>query len=363
MATDNRPQNWGQTTKGEAVVRHCLQNSLGMRACFINYGATITTLAVPDQHGKLANIILSLPDLPAYLKTRHRHAAIIGRYAGRIARAEFRLNDELIKLPANEKGIALHGDPDGFDKRVWQYQDISAADSTGVRYTLSSPEGDQGMPGQIEVSVSYSLMKTSNELRMDYSAHSPASSKTTVTNLTNHAYFNLAGAGSRGLDTHVFQILADRYTETDAKRIPTGRILPVSATPLDLRQPTTISQHLMQASALLGNPPGYDHSLLFTDWDQGLKLVASISESTSGRQMDVYTTEPSVQFNSGNGFDGSELASEGRAYLRHDGFAFETQHLPDSPNHPEFPSTVLKPGQTCTSTTSLRFSLAGKDRQ
>ncbi len=331
-----------------------------MRACFIDYGATITTLEVPDKNGKMANIILSLPDLPSYLKTRHRHAAIMGRYAGRIGNAEFSLDGQGIKLPSNEKGVALHGDPHGFDKRVWQRQDFSDTTSLAARYSLSSPDGDQGMPGQLDVTVTYRLLRNSNEFRIEYSARSnPHNNTATIVNLTSHAYFNLAGAGTRGLDSHLFQISADRYTKTDGKRIPTGQLLPVEGTPLDLRKSTNISPSLKQPSAALGNPPGYDHSLLFAKWDGTLQEVASITETSSGRQMTVYTTEPSVQFNSGNGFDGSEMASEGHAYQRHDGFAFETQHVPDSPNHPEFPTTIVKPGQTYTSITSFRFSIAG----
>ncbi|MBI1770956.1 MAG: galactose mutarotase [Burkholderiales bacterium] len=345
--------DWGKTTSGETVQEHCLQNDIGMRVCYIDYGATITTIEVPGRDGKLANIVLNLPNLPAYLKTRHRHAAIMGRYAGRIGKAEFTLNGQTYLLPANDKGVALHGDPQGFDKRVWSRQDFDESDSQGSHFNLLSPDGDQGFPGELQVAVTYRLYKARNEFNIEYQLRSD---KATVVNLTNHAYFNLAGAGSRGLGTHQFQIHADRYTETDNKRIPTGRILSVDGTALDLRKLTSITGHLERGDAVLGQPSGYDHSLLFTNWDKSLQAVARITETISGRQMDVYTTEPSVQFNSGNGFDGSEAA----AYQRHDGFAFETQHLPDSPNHIHFPSTVLNPGEVRTSITSLRFSVMGK---
>ena len=350
LAAHSQDSDWGKTATGQAVQEHCLQNDTHMRVCYLDYGATMTTIEVPDRDGKLANIVLRLPDLSAYLATRHRHASIIGRYAGRIGKAEFALSGQTYHLPANEKGVALHGDPQGFDKRVWSRQDFEENDSLGSHFNLLSPDGDQGFPGEMQVTVTYRLYKARNAFNIEYRA---LSDKATVINLTNHAYFNLAGAGSRGLNTHLFQIHADRYTETDNKRIPTGRILPVDGSALDLRKPIAITRYLEQGDVLLGQPAAYDHSLLFTNWDQSLRDVARITETVSGRQMHVYTTEPSVQFNSGNGFDGREAS----AYQRHDGFAFETQHLPDSPNHANFPSTVLNPGQVFNSVTSFRFSV------
>ncbi|MFZ6656496.1 aldose epimerase family protein [Undibacterium sp. TJN19] len=273
----------------------------------------------------------------------------------RIAHAQFTLNGKVISLTPNQRGLAVHGDPDGFDKRVWQRRDFVDEQSLGSVFHLVSPDGDQGMPGELDVSVTYRLLHASNEFRIEYNARSTAP---TVINLTNHAYFNLAGAGSPGLASHIFQIRADRYAETDDKRVPTGNLLSVQDTALDFRQPTGISQRLVQAANELGKPPGYDHSLVFSDWNGQLELVANIVESHSGRHMQVLTTEPSVQFFSGNGFDGSEIASEGKPYQRHDGFAFETQHLPDSPNHASFPTTLLSPGQVFNSVTSFRFSIS-----
>lgn len=351
FAARSQDSDWGRAASGQTVQEHCLQNDTHMRVCYIDYGATMTRIEVPDRDGRMANIVLRLPDLPAYLATRHRHASIIGRYAGRIGKAEFVLNGRTYHLPANEKGVALHGDPRGFDRRVWSRQDFEENDSLGSHFNLLSPDDDQGFAGEMQVTVTYRLYKARNTFNIEYRA---LSDKATVINLTNHAYFNLAGEGSRGLSTHLFQIQADRYAETDNKRIPTGRILPVDGSVLDLRQPTAITRHLEQGAALLGQPAAYDHSLLFADWDQSLRAVACITETVSGRQMGIYTTEPSVQFNSGNSFDGSEAS----AYQRHDGFAFETQHLPDSPNHANFPSTVLNPGQVFNSVTSFRFSVA-----
>ncbi|MES2152353.1 MAG: aldose epimerase family protein [Pseudomonadota bacterium] len=344
-------QDWGHTRAGQAVGRVTLENLRGMRVSYIDYGATLTAIEVADRHGQRRNVVLSLPTLADYEATGRRYGAIMGRYAGRIGNARFMQDGRPVELVPNAKGTALHGDPDGFDRRVWQRRDFADADSLGSVYRLTSPDGDQHFPGRVEISVTYRLLRKHNEFRIEYAASSDAP---TVINLTNHAYFNLAGAGSGGLATHRFTIHAARFAETDAKRVPTGVLLPVAGTPLDLRRAAAVMPRL-RASALLGDPPGFDHSLLFSKKDGALALVAEIVETGSGRRLRVASTEPSVQFNSGNGFDGSEIGSEGVGYRRHDGFAFETQHLPDSPNHPNFPTTRLAPGQQFRSTTSYRF--------
>ncbi len=344
-------EDWGVTRAGRPVGRVTLENQRGMRVSYIDYGATLTALEVPDRHGVRRNVVLSLPNLAAYEATGRRFGAIMGRYAGRIGNARFTLEGKLIELVPNAKGTALHGDPDGYDRRVWQRRDFADTDSIGSVFQLVSPDGDQQFPGKVEISVTYRLLRKRNEFRIEYAASSDAP---TVINLTNHAYFNLAGAGSSGLATHRFEIRADRYAQTDAKRVPTGVLAPVAGTPLDFRRAATVSERL-QPSALLGDPPGFDHSLLFKRGASALALVAIIGETGSGRRMQVRSTEPAVQFNSGNGFDGGEIGSEAVAYQRYDGFAFETQHLPDSPNHPNFPSTRLEPGKPYRSVTSFRF--------
>ncbi len=346
-------QAWGTTSNGQANERVTLQNDRGMRLSYINYGATLVSVEVPDRLGKQQNIMLSLPDLGAYERTQRRFSAIMGRYAGRIGNAQFTLNGKVIQLEANARGVSLHGDPNGFDRRLWQRQDFSDATSIGSVFEMISPDGDQRFPGRLIVQVTYRLLRKSNEFRIEYQA---TTDQPTVINFTNHGYFNLAGAGSSGLASHRFQIMADRYTETDAKRIPTGAILSVAGTALDFRVKSGVAQRLSSPSELLGDPPGIDHSLLFTQTTGKLARVAVIDELHSGRRMEVRTTEPSVQFNTGNGFDGSEIGSEGIGYQKYAGFAFETQHLPDSPNHPHFPSTVLLPGQTYRSLTSFHFS-------
>jgi aldose 1-epimerase len=342
---------FGQTRAGVPVEKVTLVNDKGMAFSSIDFGATITAITLPGRKGQRSNIVLGLPDVVAYETSSRRYGGVIGRYAGRIANARFTLNGKVIELVPNARGIAIHGDPDSYDKRVWQRREFADAESIGVTYRLVSPDGDQRMPGRLDVELSYRLLRKSNELQMDYRA---ATDAPTVINLTNHAYFNLAGATFGRLDTHRFQIMADRYAEHDAKKVPLGPLLPVAGTALDFRQPGSLMPRL-KASALLGDPPGFDHAMVFADKVRPLTLVARIDESTSGRTMEVRTTEPSVLFNSGNGFDGKTMGADGLAYQRYAGFAFETQHLPDSPNQPHFPSTLLVPGQVFQSRTTFRF--------
>jgi len=336
---------WGHTADGRAVQRVELVNQLGMRVCYIDYGATLTAIEVPDRDGHRANVVLGLPDLAAYEHSARRYGAIMGRYAGRIAGARFVLEGREVLLPANAKGMYLHGDPVGFDRRVWRRRDFADARSLGSVFEMNSPAGDQGFPGRLRLSVVYRLMRRSNEFRIEYRATADAP---TVLNPTNHVYLNLAGAGSAGLDGHRVTIAADRYAVTDARRLPTGELAPVAGTPLDFRTPASLAERLAQGD--------FDHSLVFTRWTGELLPVLRVDETASGRRLEVSTTETSVQFNSGNGFDGSEVGAEGRAYARHDGFAFETQHLPDSPNQAQFPSTRLGPRERFRSETRYRFT-------
>ena len=340
-------QPFGSAADGTPVERVTLENERGMRLAFIDYGATLVAAEVPDRKGVRRNVILNLPDLPAYQRTQRRFAAVMGRYAGRIGGARFTLDGRTVELVANAKGVALHGDPDGYDRRVWRRRDFADAVSIGSVYSIVSPDGDQRFPGRVEVSVTYRLLRKTNEFRIEYAASTDAP---TVINLTNHAYFNLAGEGARGMASHLFTIRAGRYAETDAKRIPNGVLASVDGTALDFRRPAGMMAGLAAPSALLGDPPGFDHSLVFDKPDGAFDLVAVIDETTSGRRMEIRTTEPALQLNGGGGFDGSE-----NGYQRNDGFAFETQHLPDSPNHPNFPSTALYPGKPFTSVTSYRF--------
>ncbi len=350
-------REFGVTAAGQRIEQITLVNQRGMRLVLIDYGATITAIHVPDRHGHMANVMLGLPTLQAYEVTKRRHGAVIGRYAGRIGAASYRLDGRTVALPANARGLAIHGDPHGYDKRVWRRRDVADAESIGAAFELDSPDGDQGHPGRVQWTVTYRLLRKRNEVRVEYAAVSDAP---TVVNPTNHGYFNLGGAGSRGLGSHLFTIKADRYVVTDALRVPTGELASVAGTALDFRRPASIMRGIAAAAPELGEPAWYDHGLVFTKRIGEMALVATISDSASGRRMDIATSAPSVLLNSGNGFDGSETGSEQVAYQRHDGFAFETQHLADSPNHPHFPSTVLRPGQVFRSVTAFRFSVLSK---
>jgi len=351
---DPRAESWGRTRADAAVEKVRLRNALGMEVAFIDYGATLTDLVVPDREGRFANVVLSLPTLAAYEVNQRRYGAEIGRYAGRIGDARFVLDGRVVQLQANAKGVYLHADPDGFDRRVWQRRDFSAADALGSVFTMDSPDGDQHFPGHLRLEVTYRLARDRNEFCIEYRAQTEAA---TVLNPTNHVFLNLAGAGSRGLAGHRFTVEADRYVATDARRVPTGELPPVAGTPLDFRSPAALAERLAGGDPLLGTPAAFDHSLVFEQADGPLRRVLRVDEVASGRRLEVSTTEPSAQFNSGGGFDGGEIGSEGRAYRRGDGFAFETQHLPDSPNHPDFPSTRIEPGQRFESRTCYLFSL------
>jgi aldose 1-epimerase len=345
---------YGVTPKGERVEEITLINSFGMKVKYIDFACTITQINVVDKKGNFQNIVLNLPDLDSHLKTNRRFAAIMGRYAGRIKGGKYTLNGVLYQLPTNSNAIALHGDPDGFDRRVWSRKDFVKKLSMGSTFFLLSPDGDQGHPGNVNVSVTYELMKNKNEFRISYHA---CTDQPTVMTLTNHAFFNLAGAGHHGLSSHLFQINADQFIETDLQKLPTGEILSVTGTPLDLRKPAYITPYLQATSQIMGNPPGFDHTMVLSKYDGKLRAAAQVRELKSGRVMSIKTTEPAIQFFTGNGFDKSEMGGEGIAYDKFDGFALETFHFPDSPNHPEFPSTLITPENPFNSRTVFTFEV------
>jgi len=345
---------YGTTPKGETVEEVTLINSFGMKVKYIDYACTITHIDVVDKKGNFQNIVLNLPDLESHIKTNRRFAAIIGRYAGRIKGGNYTLNGVFHPLPTNANGAALHGDPNGFDRRVWSRKDFVKKHSMGSTFSLMSPDGDQGHPGNVNVSVTYELMKNKNEFRISYHA---TTDQPTVMTITNHAYFNLAGAGHHGLSSHLFQIDADQFVDTDAKKLPTGKILPVADTPLDLRKPIDVTPYLNEPSEIMGNPPGYDHTMVLNKYDGKLRKAAHVHELQTGRVMSIKTTEPAIQFNTGNGFDKSEMGGEGIAYDKFDGFAMETFHFPDSPNQPDFPSTVVTPEKPFDSRTVFTFDV------
>ncbi|MBO9707959.1 MAG: galactose mutarotase [Caulobacter sp.] len=358
-AAEVRRELFGKTRAGVAIVKTVLRNDLGMSVSAIDYGATLTAIETPDRNGRMANVVLSRPDVASYETNQRRYGAVIGRYAGRITDARFTLDGATYSLEPGRNNMTLHGGSQGYDKRVWSRQTISDSQSIGVRYHLLSPVGDQGFPGALRLTVTYRLMRKSNELRIEYAARTSAP---TVVNFTNHAFFNLAGAGSGTVLDHLVWIDADRYAEVDARKAPTGVLSPVAGTLLDFRTPRRLGDVLRPEDSLLAPSNGFDHSLVLRDAVASTPTLAGwVEDPVGGRRMTIWTTEPSVQFNSGNGFDGSEVGSEGVAYLRHAGLAFETQHLPDSPNQRGFPSTVLRPGGHFRSTTVLKFSGSGRD--
>ncbi|TWI66168.1 aldose 1-epimerase [Pseudoduganella lurida] len=345
----------GTLASGQAVEGVTLTNDRGMTLSYMDYGATITGATVADRNGRRDNVMLHLPDLAAYERSKTKYAAVIGRYAGRIGNARYTLDGKTVELIPNAKGLTIHGGPDGYEKRVWQRRDFTDKASLGSVYTLVSPDGDQRFPGTVTIEVTYRLQRASDEFSMEYAVRTDAP---TVVNLTNHGYFNLSGAGSGGLASHRFCIAASRYAVTDENRVPTGALAPVAGTVLDLRRPTVIAPLLTRPSPLLGDPPGFDHSYLF---DQPGSRVAVIDDSVSGRRLEIVSSAPSAQFYTGNGFNGSERGTSGKPYDKYDGFAFETQYLPDSPNHPDFPSTAVYPGQVQRTMTSFRFSTVPRD--
>jgi aldose 1-epimerase len=328
-----------------------LENARGMRLALIDYGATIVAADIADRNGKRSNIVLSLPTLKAYEQTKRQYASIVGRFAGRISNARYTLDGKTVQLQANPLGATLHGGPPGYEHKVWKREDFTDAKSVGVIYHLRSPDGDQKFPGNLDITVTYRLMLDSDEFQIAYKA---VTDKPTVLNLTNHAFFNLGGAnaGPAAMQTHRIQIDADRTTETRPDLIPTGKFLNVAGTPLDLRKPV---DYLPRVKAL---PDGFDHTYVLSRKGNSLARAVLVEDTASGRRMEILTTEPSVQIYSGNSFDGTEIGGEGAGYQQHGGFALETQHLPDSPNQPSFPTTALYPGKTFESLTTYRFSAA-----
>jgi len=339
------------SARGETVERYTLTNVRGMRVAILSFGGIVQSIEVPDRHGQLANVALGFADLDNYVTRNPYFGALIGRFANRLARARFALDGTEYTLDANPGPSSLHGGLDGFDKRVWQ---VHGADARRLVLALGSPDGDQGYPGSLSVEVTYSL-DDDGALRLDYRA---TTDRPTVLNLTNHSYFNLAGEGSGSVEDHVLTIHAEGYTPIDATLIPTGAIEPVADTPLDFRRPTPIGERLRAGFEQLVLAQGYDFNFVIDGQPGVLRPAARVEHPTSGRVLEVLSTEPGLQFYTGNFLDGSLVGPSGRVYRQGDAFTLETQHFPDSPNQPTFPSTVLRPGQTFASTTVYRFSLA-----
>ncbi|WP_156126490.1 aldose epimerase family protein [Hymenobacter sp. DG25B] len=340
---------FGKTQDGQEVQLYTLTNAHGVQVSITNYGGIITSLLVPDKDGKLGDVVLGFDNVsgyqsPAYLKAGPYFGALIGRYGNRIAQGKFTLDGKAYSLAQNNGANTLHGGKQGFDKVLWQAQPGSSADGQTLQLTYLSKDGEEGYPGNLTVTVVYTLTPD-DALKIDYTA---TTDKATPVNLTNHAYFNL-GSGKDILG-HVVTIPADRYTVVDAGLIPTGELRAVKGTPFDFTTPHAIGERIGQV------PGGYDHNWVLNE-TTGMHAAATVYEPTSGRTMEVRTTEPGLQFYTGNFLDGTLKGKGGKVYGQHAGFCLETQHFPDSPNQPKFPSTILKPGQTLQSSTTYQFGL------
>jgi len=346
--------DFGKTKDGLAVSRYVLANRKGLEAVVITYGADLVSLKVPDRHGEVADIVLGYDNLEGYEQDKSFFGASIGRYGNRIARGTFTLDGKLFHLPINDGPNSLHGGGQGFNKKVWTAADHSRPDAQVLELTYVSPDGEAGYPGTLKVIVTYTLPAEANELRIDYSA---STDKNTVINLTNHSYFNLSGVPAKDILGHQLLLHASAFTPVDSTLIPTGELRTSRGTPFDFTKATAIGARIGQNDEQLKFGKGYDHNwVLDKTAKPGLKVAAEVFEPTSGRVLEILTTEPGVQFYSGNFLDGTVRGKNGQSYGHRTGFCLETQHFPDSPNHSNFPSTELRPGKTYRSTTILRLS-------
>lgn len=342
---------FGRTKDGVDAKIFTLTNANGVVARVTEYGATLTELWVPDRDGRRADVVLGYERLSDYEEAPFYLGAVLGRVANRIANGRFVLDGATYSLAINRAPNHLHGGARGFDKRVW----TGVANGSSVTFSHTSPDGEEGYPGTLRVNVAYRLTNT-NELRIDYTA---TTDKPTPINLTNHSFFNLGGIGSGTILDHVLMIAAGRYTLTNASLVPTGELGTVAGTSLDFTRPRRIGERIEEMRAVAN---GYDHNLVLNRSGDTLSLAARVEEPRSGRVLEIWTTEPGVQFFTGNRFDGSFPGVGGVKYERHAGFALEPQHFPDAINHPAFPSVVLRPGQTFRSSTVYRFSTNRADR-
>jgi aldose 1-epimerase len=345
-------QSFGKTADGENVDLYTLRNTRGAEAKIMNYGGIVVSLKVPDRSGKFDDVVLGFNDLDSYLKGHPYFGAIIGRYGNRIAKGRFTLNGKEYKLAVNNGENHLHGGIKAFDKVVWTGSENRTKAGPAVVLTYRSKDGEEGYPGNLDVRVAYTLTNN-NELRIDYSA---TTDQDTVINLTHHSYFNLAGEGNGDILNHSVVINGNHFLPTDAGSIPTAELRKVQGTPFDFLTSHTIGERINEDEEQLKLGNGYDHTWIINGRDGTMRMAAQAYETTSGRQMQVWTTEPGVQFYTGNFLDGTLTGKSGKLYPRRSGFCFETQHYPDSPNQPSFPTTTLKKGATYKSTTIYRFA-------
>lgn len=340
-------------TEPNPIEIYTLTNAHGLQLRVLNFGGIVQSLRVPDRDGNLDDIVLGFDHIEPYFKNDPHFGSIIGRYANRIANGEFSLDGVKYRLPRNNGPNTLHGGMKGFDKVLWQAQTFDKRDEVELSLNYASQDGEEGFPGNLKVRITYSL-NDSDELIIDYSA---TTDKPTIVNLTSHSYFNLAGQGKGDILGHELMVNAERFTPVDGNMIPTGELRPVRGTPLDFTRTTAIGARINDNYDQLALANGYDHNFVIDRKGSGMTFAARVHEPTTGRILEIYTTEPGIQFYSGNWLDGSLMGKQGRVYKKHYGFALETEHFPDSPNHSTFPSTVLKPSHTYHSRTLYKFSI------
>lgn len=341
---------WGKTKEGTPVQLFTIRNARGAEARISNYGGIVVSLKMPDRDGKMGDVVLGYEKLDDYIKETPYFGCLVGRYGNRIARGKFSLNGTGYSLATNNYPNALHGGLEGFDKVIWEPTIVGRPEGPGLKLQYISPDGDQGYPGTLNVTAVYTLTED-NSLKLEYTA---TTDKDTVVNLTHHSYFNLAGRGD--ILAHMVMMPADRFTPVDETLIPTGELKPVDGTPFDFRSATTIGARIEQTDEQLKFGKGYDHNWVYTKAPDQFTLLARVSEPTTGRVLEVLSTEPGLQFYSGNFLDGTLTGKNRWNYKFRNGFCMEPQHFPDSPNQAAFPSVVLKPGQIYRNSIVYRFS-------
>ncbi len=348
MTSQIQSEPFGVTADGAPITLYTLTNANGMQAKIATYGGVVVSLTAPDRNGVFDDVVLGYDTVAGYENDKSYFGAIIGRYGNRIGNARFVLDGVTYNIPANDGVNSLHGGAGGFNTRVWNAEE--APGSAAVKLTYTSADSEEGYPGTLQAAVTYTLTDD-NALRIDYEV---TTDKKTVVNLTNHSYFNLAGTGD--ILNHELMLAAERFTPVDSGLIPTGELRPVEGTPFDFRTSTAIGNRIDADNEQIAFGGGYDHNWALTSGGGTLSSAATVYEPVTGRVMEVLTTEPGIQFYSGNFLDGSAIGKGGKAYEYRTGFCLETQHYPDSPNKPDFPSTELNPGETYRTTTIYQFS-------
>lgn len=345
---------FGKLPDGREAHLYTLKNQDGMIVRITDYGATVQSIVVPGKNNKFADVVFGYDNVEGYVKGTQFYGATIGRYANRIAKGTFTLDGKVYHLPINNGANTLHGGPAGFNKQLWTAEPMETNEGPAVKFTYVSKDGEEGFPGAVTATVTFTLQKD-NALRIHYNA---TTTKPTVINLTNHSYFNLSGDPNKPITDEELRINADYYTPVDSTQIPTGKIAPVAGTPMDFQKLTIIGSRIDEDNEQLKIGHGYDLNWVLNDYHGEIRRAAELYDPYSDRLLDVYTDQPGIQFYSGNFLNGSQIGKDGVAYKYRCGLALETQHFPNSPNEPSFPSTTLLPGQTYKTTTIYKFSVA-----